>query len=169
MKLPNGLPQNLLGWAEFNRAKLKPPVCNAAIFPDSDYIINLVGGPNHRTDFHDNPTEEIFYQIRGTAHLNIWDRGRFDRIDLNEGDFFLQPAHLIHSPQRPDPNGLCLLIEKPRPQGAHDRLEWYCAKCAGLVWRAEKQLDHERLSSFAHDKLPVLRKHLEMLRQTQTK
>lgn len=42
-------------------------------------------------------------------------------------------------------------------------------KAIDLFERAEKQLDHERLSSFAHDKLPVLRKHLEMLRQTQTK
>lgn len=136
-----GLPQSLMGWVDKHRDQLKPPVCNAAIFPDGDYIINMVGGGNTRTDFHDNPTEEIFYQIRGTAYLNIWDNGRFDRIDLKEGDIFLQPPHLIHSPQRPDPNGLCLLIEKPRPSGAHDVLQWYCPKCATLVWRASKQLE----------------------------
>ncbi len=140
LQLQYGRPQSLMGWAETNRARLKPPVCNAAIYPDGDYIINMVGGPNTRTDFHDNPTEEIFYQIQGNCHLNIWDRGRFDRIDIREGELFLLPAHLIHSPQRPEP-GLCLLIEKPRPQGAHDSLRWYCPKCANLVWQASKQLE----------------------------
>lgn len=36
---------------------------------------------------------------------------------------------------------MCLLIEKPRPQGAHDSLRWYCPKCANLVWQASKQLE----------------------------
>ncbi len=140
MDLKFGLPRNLLDWAETNRDRLKPPVCNAAIFPDSDYIINLVGGPNTRTDFHDNPTEEIFFQLKGNAHLNIWDRGQFDRIDLKEGDVFLLPAHVIHSPQRPEP-GLCFLVERPRPAGHQDSLIWYCPKCASEVWRASKQLE----------------------------
>jgi len=140
MDLQYGLPLNLMQWAEDNKARLKPPVNNAAIFPDGNYIVNMVGGPNARTDFHDNPTEEIFYQIKGNAYLNIWDRGRFDRIDIKEGQLFLLPAHVIHSPQRPEP-GLCLLIELTRPQGHHDALQWYCGKCATQVWRAEKQLE----------------------------
>ncbi|MEZ5608379.1 MAG: 3-hydroxyanthranilate 3,4-dioxygenase [Burkholderiaceae bacterium] len=135
-----GLPKNLMGWVEQNHGRLKPPVCNAALFPDGDYIINMVGGGNTRTDFHDNPTEEIFYQLRGTAYLEVWDNGRFDRIDLKEGDVFLQPPHLLHSPQRPDPNGLCLLVEKPRPQGAQDGFRWYCPQCATLVWEIRVQL-----------------------------
>ncbi len=140
MELKYGLPKNLMYWAQSNRDRLVPPVCNAAIFPDGNFIINMVGGPNTRTDFHDNPTEEIFYQIKGNAYLNIWDRGRFERIDIKEGDVFLLPAHVIHSPQRPE-SGLCFLIEAIRPQGAHDALQWYCAHCAALVWGAEKQLE----------------------------
>jgi 3-hydroxyanthranilate 3,4-dioxygenase len=140
MELQYGTPLNLLDWAQRNQSLLKPPVCNAAVWPDGDYIINMVGGPNTRTDFHDNPTEEIFYQIQGNAYLEIWDRGRFDRIDLREGDAFLLPAHVIHSPQRPEP-GLCLLVEKPRPAGEHDSLQWYCPVCATEVWRFSKQLE----------------------------
>lgn len=140
MDLKYGKPQNLMQWAETNGARLKPPVCNAAIFPDGNYIINMVGGPNGRSDFHDNPTEEIFHQIKGNAYLNVWDRGQFERIDLHEGDIFLLPAHLQHSPQRPEP-GLCFLVEMVRPQGARDSLQWYCADCGTLVWRAEKQLE----------------------------
>ncbi len=140
MKLQYGLPIDLMNWVRDHRSRLAPPVCNAAVFPDGNFIVNMVGGPNTRTDFHDNPTEEIFYQIRGNAHLNIWDRGRFDRIDIREGQLFLLPAHVIHSPQRPEA-GLCLLIEAARPQGARDALQWYCAKCATQIWRAEKQLE----------------------------
>ncbi|AXT46778.1 MULTISPECIES: 3-hydroxyanthranilate 3,4-dioxygenase [Chromobacterium] len=140
MELQYGAPLNLLHWAQGNQSRLKPPVCNAAVWPDGDYIINMVGGPNTRTDFHDNPTEEIFYQIQGNAYLEIWDRGRFDRIELREGDAFLLPAHVIHSPQRPEP-GLCLLVEKPRPAGEHDSLQWFCPVCATEVWRFSKQLE----------------------------
>lgn len=140
MELTYGLPKSLMGWVEKNREKMAPPVCNAAIFDDGNYIINMVGGPNSRTDFHDNPTEEIFYQLKGNAYLNIWDRGQFDRIDIKEGEIFVLPAHLIHSPQRPEA-GLCLLVELTRPKGWLDSLQWYCAKCATQVWRAEKQLD----------------------------
>ena len=141
MELKYGLPKNLMNWVEDHRERLSPPVCNAAVFEDGNYIINMVGGGNQRTDFHDNSTEEVFYQIRGEASLLIWDRGRYERIVLKEGDIFLQPPHLIHSPQRPDPAGLCLLIELPRPQGKHDSLQWYCAHCGTEVWKASKQLE----------------------------
>ena len=140
MNLQYGLPANLMAWAEENHDKLSPPVCNAAVFPDGDYIINMVGGPNYRTDFHCNPTEEIFYQIKGNAHLNIWDRGKFEQILIKEGDIFLLPANLLHSPQRPEP-GLCLLVEKPRPEGNPDALNWYCANCATLVGSVGDHVD----------------------------
>ncbi len=139
MELQYGWPQNLMEWARNNAQRLAPPVCNAAIFPDGNYIINMVGGPNTRTDFHDNPTEEIFYQIKGNAYLNIWDNGHFDRIDIKEGDIFLLPAHVQHSPQRPEP-GLCLLVELRRPTGWEDALQWYCAACGTRIWRVSMQL-----------------------------
>lgn len=68
------------------------------------------------------------------------DRGKFERIDLNEGDIFLLPAHVRHSPQRPNEGSLCTVIERTRPLGVIDAFEWYCAKCCGLVHRSELQL-----------------------------
>lgn len=141
MELKYGLPKNLMRWVDDHSAQLAPPVCNAAIFADGNYIINMVGGGNQRTDFHDNSTEEIFYQVRGEASLLVYDRGKFDRIRLKEGDIWLQPPHLLHSPQRPDPDSRCLLIELPRPKGALDGLAWYCAHCGTQIWRGEKQLE----------------------------
>ena len=53
---------------------------------------------------------------------------------------WLMEPDLQHSPQRPDPNGLCFLVELKRPQSAIDSLNWYCPKCAGLVWGASMEL-----------------------------
>ena len=52
-------------------------------------MVTVVGGPNQRTDFHDDPVEEFFYQFKGNAYLNVWDRGRYERVDLKEGDIYL--------------------------------------------------------------------------------
>ena len=133
-------PINFPKWIADNRHLLKPPVGNQQIWRDTDLIVTVVGGPNQRTDFHDDPFEEYFHQFSGSAHLLIADRGKFERVDLHEGDIFLLPPHVRHSPQRPDPNSLCTVIERTRPAGVLDAFEWYCAKCGSLVHRAELQL-----------------------------
>lgn len=139
LELKYGMPKNLINWSEENLALLKPPVANAAVFPDGNYMINVVAGPNFRSDFHDNPTEEIFYQLHGNAYIYVLDRGKFDRIHLKPGDIFLLPAGLQHSPQRHE-KGLCLLIERPRPQGEFDHVRWYCSECATMVYKNGGQL-----------------------------
>jgi 3-hydroxyanthranilate 3,4-dioxygenase len=127
-------------WIEEHRHLLKPPVGNAQIWQDSDFIVTIVGGPNQRTDFHDDPYEEFFYQFRGNAHLNLMVDGKRERVELAEGAVFLMPPHVRHSPQRPEPGSLCLVIERSRPEGVKDAFEWYCARCDGLVHRVEVQL-----------------------------
>lgn len=135
-----GPPLNLQRWIADHAAELKPPVGNQQIWQDADFICTAVGGPNQRTDFHDDPHEEFFYQLRGNAHLLLWERGRYERVDLREGDIFLLPAHVRHSPQRPEPGSLCTVVERSRPVGSIDAFEWYCAACGGLVVRSELQL-----------------------------
>ena len=135
-----GAPISFEGWITDHAHQLKPPVGNQQIWANSDLICTVVGGPNQRTDFHDDPYEEYFHQFRGSASLLVYDRGRIERIHLNEGDVFLLPAHVRHSPQRPDPGSLCTVIERSRPLGAIDAFEWYCAHCGHLVKRIEVQL-----------------------------
>jgi 3-hydroxyanthranilate 3,4-dioxygenase len=133
-------PIRLASWLDANAHLLKPPVGNQQIWKNSDLICTVVGGPNQRTDFHDDPYEEYFHQFKGNAALLIWDRGKFERIALNEGDVFLLPAHVRHSPQRPEPGSLCTVIERNRPAGVIDAFEWYCAHCGTQVARRELQL-----------------------------
>ena len=47
----------------------------------------VVGGPNARTDFHINQTNEFFYQLEGSAFLRIInEEGKIDKVELTEGD-----------------------------------------------------------------------------------
>lgn len=127
-------------WLDEHRHLLKPPVGNAQIWEDADFIITVVGGPNVRADYHDDPREEFFYQFKGSAYLKIIDpdEGAYD-IALDEGAIFLLPPHVRHSPQR-EPDSLGLVIEQKRLIGEKDGFEWYCVECRALVQRVEVQL-----------------------------
>ncbi len=127
-------------WLDANRHLLKPPVGNQQLWEDTDFIVTVVGGPNLRTDFHDDPFEEFFWQFKGNAYLNVIEDGKPGRVELREGAMFLLPPHIRHSPQRPEEGSLCLVIERQRPKGALDGFEWYCPACAALVHRIEVQL-----------------------------
>jgi 3-hydroxyanthranilate 3,4-dioxygenase len=140
MMLRYGKPLNFPKWLDEHSHLLKPPVGNQQVWQDADFLVTVVGGPNQRTDFHDDPLEEFFYQFKGNAYLNIMDRGKLERIDLKEGDIFLLPPHVRHSPQRAEPDSRCLVIERQRPEGMVDAFEWYCLECNHLVHRAEVQL-----------------------------
>lgn len=138
--LTYGAPFNFQKWLKDNDHLLKPPVGNQQIWQDADFIVTVVGGPNERTDFHDDPFEEFFYQFKGNAYLNIMNEGKVERVDLKEGDMFLLPPHVRHSPQRPEPDSRCLVIERQRPLNVLDAFEWYCLNCNHLVHRVEVQL-----------------------------
>lgn len=138
--LKHGNPLNFPRWLEDNAHLLKPPVGNQMIWPDGDFMVTVVGGPNERTDFHDDPLEEFFYQFKGNARLLVCDRGRFENIPLREGDVFLMAPHVLHSPQRPEPDSRCLVIERQRPEGERDAFQWNCAACGTIVQRHEVQL-----------------------------
>lgn len=136
-----GRPLNFQRWLDDNAPLLKPPVGNQQVWKDGDMMVTVVGGPNKRSDFHDDPIEEFFYQFKGNAFLLMWDRGRYDKVELKEGDIFLMAPHTLHSPQRPEPGSLCLVIERQRPAGERDAFQWCCARCGSLVQRVEVQLE----------------------------
>jgi 3-hydroxyanthranilate 3,4-dioxygenase len=47
------------------------------------------------------------------------------------------PAHTRHSPQRPVPGSVGLVVEGARRPGDRDGFEWYCFSCGALVHRIE--------------------------------
>lgn len=124
---------NFLQWIENHRDRLKPPVCNQVVFEDSEFIVMVVGGPNTRSDYHWDPGEELFYQIEGEMLLKTIQDGRMVDVPISEGEMFLLPAGVPHSPQRyADTVGL-VLERKRRPEEA-DGFMWFCEKCGHKLY-----------------------------------
>lgn len=120
---------NLQKWIEENQESLKPPVCNKEVFPGSDYIVMVVGGPNTRKDYHYNETPEFFYQVKGDMVLKIMDEGTPRDIPIREGEIFVLPAKVPHSPQR-TAGSIGVVIEHVRNVEKHtDGFQWYCDSC----------------------------------------
>ena len=94
-------PLNFKKWIDEHRHLLKPPVGNQQIWADREFMVTVVGGPNARKDFHVNQGEEFFYQLEGDITLHVLDEGKREAIPIREGEIFLLPPNVPHSPQRP--------------------------------------------------------------------
>ena len=125
-------PINLQKWIAEHRDELKPPVCNKLVYDMGDFIIMIIGGPNTRKDYHDEDGEEFFYQIEGDMVLRIMEDGKPKDITIKEGEMFLLPAHIHHSPQRFE-NTVGLVIERKRQPGELDGFLWYCDECHSKI------------------------------------
>ena len=61
-------------------------------------------------------------------------------VQIKEGDVFCMPPHMRHSPQRPIPGSVGLVVEGTRRDTDIDGFEWYCFKCGERVHRVEVQV-----------------------------
>ena len=142
--MPTGRLQafNFQKWIRDNEHLLKPPVGNKKVFEEGTMTVQVVGGPNQRTDYHDDPVEEFFYQLKGDIFLRIIEEpGKPPKdIPIKEGEVFLLPKHVRHSPQRPA-DSIGLVVEAARPTEL-DAFEWYCFECGSLVHRIEAKVTH---------------------------
>ncbi|MEV0626113.1 3-hydroxyanthranilate 3,4-dioxygenase [Nonomuraea wenchangensis] len=134
-------PVDFTKWIDEHAHLLKPPVANKLVFEEAgDFIVMVVGGPNARTDFHVDPYEELFYQVRGNMHVNVITEDGPETVHVREGQMWLLPGGMPHSPQRPEEGSVGLVIERIRPEGTLERFQWYCAECGGLVHDVELQV-----------------------------
>lgn len=124
------LPFNLKQWINDNRNLLKPPVSNKCLYVEAgDFIVMVVGGPNARKDYHFNESEELFYQLEGDILVKIQQDGKAVDIHIKEGDIFLLPPNIPHSPIRGE-NTVGLVIERIRKNtDLTDGLMWFCDEC----------------------------------------
>jgi 3-hydroxyanthranilate 3,4-dioxygenase len=128
---------NFSRWIDEHAHLLKPPVGNQLVFEHAeDLIVQVVGGPNRRTDYHDDPYEEFFFQLRGNMVLRVIDEGKPRDIPIREGEILLIPPHFRHSPQR-EAGSVGLVVEKIRSLEVDDAFEWYCPACFACVHRVE--------------------------------
>lgn len=132
---------SLSDWIAENQHLLKPPVGNKQMFPTGDdFITMVVGGPNQRTDYHVDPYEEFFFQVKGNMHVNLMTESGPARVDIAEGEMWVLPRQLPHSPQRPEPGSIGLVIERVREEGTLEKFRWYCPECGAVVHEVELQV-----------------------------
>lgn len=137
-------PFNLMKWIEDHRDEFKVPVMNRQFYCEAEDVIVFVSlGPNTRNDYHVNPTEELFYQLKGDIALRVrpLDGSEPHDVVIREGEMYLLPRHVPHRPQRPD-GTIGLIVEFPRPVDTKDELRWYCPDDKHLVHSAEFRLKH---------------------------
>ena len=123
-------PFNLQKWIDEHREELKPPVGNRNLYREEseDYIVMIVAGPNARKDYHYNETEELYYQLEGDINVRIQENGEAVDIPIKEGEMFLLPPKVPHSPMR-SAGSIGLVIEMIRKPEENDGLLWFCDNC----------------------------------------
>ena len=118
----------LWDWIAKHRQEFEPPVGNKVIWEDGQFTAMIVRGPNARRDFHVDPSDEIFYMLKGDMLLEYMEDGRRRRQTIREGEMLLVPALTPHSPHRPaDTWGLVVEIKR-RPDQTESLL-WFCERC----------------------------------------
>lgn len=127
-------PFDLQGWIDKNLPQSLGAIGNKEVFKGSDFIYQIIKGPNARNDFHIDPFDEIFYQIQGHIFVHVIRDGREERIRIAEGQLFLLPKNIYHSPRRP-PGSIGLVIERPRRDVKEelDGIAWFCPACANRL------------------------------------
>ena len=129
---------NLKQWVDENRGNWGQ---RRIIWEDSDFIAFVTRGPNSRTDFHINPGDEIFYQLEGELNLHYMTPEQKHEIAvITEGELFLLPANVPHSPRRGE-GSWTFVIERKRRPDEQDRFVWYCEKCGTKLHETTVRFD----------------------------
>jgi 3-hydroxyanthranilate 3,4-dioxygenase len=104
-----------------------------SLYPDSQFEVIMVRGPNRRNDFHIDPYDELFIQLEGTIRVDTREPEGGLRHNLVHADeLFLVPAGVPHSPLRPA-DTLGLVVEIRRGPDDTEGVEWYCHRCGALI------------------------------------
>eukprot|EP01135_Chromosphaera_perkinsii_P010134 Nk52_evm1s2038 gene=Nk52_evmTU1s2038 len=155
-------PFNFMNWIEENKVNFKPPVGNKMVYGGRcDFKVMCVGGPNCRSDYHFEEGEEWFYMVKGEMNLKILDNGRFRDVIIKEGESFLLPAYVYHSPQR-GKDSIGLVIERERLQSETDRLSWFCRGDACQGEGKDPSLIYEErfyCDDLGKDLVPVIKRY----------
>jgi len=151
--MPIQRPFDFKNWINEHRDLLKPPVGNQQVYKNNkDFIVMVVGGPNSRKDYHYNETEEFFYQLQGNIVLKIVEEGKMVDIPIKEGEIFLLPPKVPHSPQR-TAGSIGLVMERYRDTSQKDGFIWFCENCGNRLHE-----HYEHISDIVKQLPPIMEK-----------
>ncbi|KAL1417216.1 hypothetical protein MTO96_027096 [Rhipicephalus appendiculatus] len=132
---------NVDQWVEDNKAFFLPPICNKMMHSDGQLKVFYVGGPNVRPDYHLEEGEEFFYMLRGDMLLKVVEHGKKKDVVIREGEVFLLPGRIPHSPQR-RANTVGLVIERERTKQELDCMRFYTDdSCQEILYERWLQCD----------------------------
>ncbi len=126
---------DLKRWVKEHAADFDPPArTNRVLVSREDFIVIVLRGPNERLDFHVDPADEFFLQIEGEMELHVKPANERRRVvKIREGETFLCPGGVPHSPRRgPDTWGL--VIECKRRPEETEEFVWFCERCDCTVY-----------------------------------
>jgi 3-hydroxyanthranilate 3,4-dioxygenase len=125
---------HLKKWVAENQSYFNPPFrTNKLLVGHKDFLVMILRGPNTRLDFHIQPGDEFFYQVEGEMELVLKPAGeRRQNVRIKEGEIFVLPGGMPHSPRRFE-NTWGLVIERKRRQEEKEAFAWFCEKCDDLV------------------------------------
>lgn len=115
---------NVDKWIEENKKFFLPPVCNKMMYSEGQMKAFFVGGPNVRKDYHIEEGEEMFYMKTGDMCLKVVEQNKQRDVHIKEGEIFLLPSRIPHSPQR-QANTVGLVLERERMPEERDGLRYY--------------------------------------------
>eukprot|EP00074_Homo_sapiens_P074462 XP_011531033.1 3-hydroxyanthranilate 3,4-dioxygenase isoform X6 [Homo sapiens] len=126
-------------WVKENRGSFQPPVCNKLMHQEQLKVM-FIGGPNTRKDYHIEEGEEVFYQLEGDMVLRVLEQGKHRDVVIRQGEIFLLPARVPHSPQR-FANTVGLVVERRRLETELDGLRFFSSE----QYRTGKPIPGDRL------------------------
>jgi 3-hydroxyanthranilate 3,4-dioxygenase len=130
---------DLWGWIAQHREAFEPPVGNKVVWEDSQFTAMIIRGPNARRDFHVDPSDEIFYMLKGDMVLEYMDGGRRHEQVIREGGLMLVPALTPHAPHRPaDTWGL--VVEIKRTPRHTESPVWFSERCDARIHEVTMQV-----------------------------
>ena len=89
---------------------------------------------------HDRPLSvgygcpAFFFQLEGDITLKVMENGKQKDIKIKEGEIFLLPPKVPHSPQR-GVNTVGLVVERKREETEIDSCIWFCESCGNELYK----------------------------------
>jgi len=125
---------HLKRWIEENKNLFAPPYkTNRLVAHHKDFLVMILRGSNVRLDFHVEPGDEFFYQIEGDIELHLKPPGEKRQIvGIRQGEIFLCPGGVPHSPRRGE-DTWGLVVERKRRPEEDEEFVWFCEQCDAEV------------------------------------
>ena len=113
---------------------------NTVLWQAADSIAFVARGREFRSEFHDDPSDEVMYMLKGDMRLHYRTPEGEEKVAVvREGEIIYCPAGTPHSP-RFSPDAFVLVLERKRRGGEHDRFTWYCAQCGSRLHESVKHV-----------------------------